>query len=1129
MSRARTVVVLTRHTGGFFAGELLAGLVRTVQAEGGRCVVVQAVEPDDAPDRLSPAEIDLPVAMAHADAVVSVAPAATRPLLERLQRHGVPVVLASDRMAGIEAPVVTPDNRGGVRAAYEHLRAHGHERIGFLGSLDLHDFRERHATWAELLRADGGDPVALHLPSRGWSESHGEEAAALLEDVWQPPTAVIAANDQNALGFVRGLRRAGLRVPQDVAVIGFDDIEASRVGAPSISTVHQRFDAVGTLAARLALRLADGEDVPATEHRASLTTVLPRGSCGCRGDLIDVDARPRVRSSGLGPSREELSEVLHTMLDDRAHGALHAGLVERVVDRVDGLLRRTDAVPDEDVVALVRWLQRVTDEPDTAHRLVVAVTEYLQRVLATRGVGRTDLAIATRLAAAVWELRAWVELGQGRRREDAVVEHGQVRAELLRLPGPQVRGLAWLAGTHVRSAVLALWRPGSRTSLRVVGVHGDAARRHEAGEEIEVGEFPPTDLLADVRPQDGEVCFVSPVRSTEHDWGLLALVGEVDVHTTRETYRDWGATLCAALEQEALQEAVRTSEQRYAHAARAANDGLWEVESTDRSVYMSPRCRELLGLAPEGRLDTAAWNARIHPADLPDVRRAMSRAARSADEPVEVEYRVGDEDAGWRWVLSRGLGMPDGEGRVVRVVGSLSDVHHRKVLEQQLRQAAMYDAVTGLPNRRLFLERLGGALDRAHRRPDAGFAVVFLDLDGFKLVNDSLGHLRGDELLREVGHRLRTVLRTTDTAARFGGDEFAVLLADPVPEELLVIAERIQHEVARPVRLGDDEVSVTASVGIATSTTGYDDPEDVLRDADIAMYHAKESERGTASVFDQMMHTRAAGRLRTRSEVRAALEERQFVVHYQPIVALDGSREPHFEALVRWEHPERGLLQPHAFLLGMEGDATIVALGEWVRDEVCRQVAAWYAETGRWVRVSVNLAHREFWSERLVGSVTTALARHAVPASSLVLEITESVVMTETSAALEIMGRLKAEGLRLHIDDFGTGHSSLAALRGFPVDALKIDGAFVAELGVVEQTTELVRVIVGMGRALDLEVVAEHVETPEQHAHLRRLGCTHAQGWLYGRAVPAGDATPLVADGGPEVPDVVPSAPLGVG
>jgi diguanylate cyclase (GGDEF)-like protein len=387
--------------------------------------------------------------------------------------------------------------------------------------------------------------------------------------------------------------------------------------------------------------------------------------------------------------------------------------------------------------------------------------------------------------------------------------------------------------------------------------------------------------------------------------------------------------------------------------------------------------------------------------------------------------------------------------------------------------------------------------------------VLFLDLDGFKLINDSLGHLVGDDLLRTVGARLREQVRSVDTAARFGGDEFALLMTDPVPEDLLVVARRIQARIAEPVQLGEQEISITASVGITASETHYADAEEVLRDADIAMYRAKESERGTACVFDPTMHRRAMDRLRTRSTITAALAAKQFVVHYQPIVDLGGGALTQFEALIRWEHPERGLLLPGEFLPAMEGNSAIITLGRQVVEQVCAQIAAWRADDDVPVRVSVNVSHRESWSPALLSRVTPALARHRVPPECLVLEITEGVIMSDPAAAQEIMAGLHAAGLMLHIDDFGTGHSSLHALRTFPVDALKIDGSFIRDLG-PDQPTALVTAIVAMAAALGLDVVAECVETPEQADQLRAMGCTTAQGWLYSRAVPPADAGALL-------------------
>ena len=512
----------------------------------------------------------------------------------------------------------------------------------------------------------------------------------------------------------------------------------------------------------------------------------------------------------------------------------------------------------------------------------------------------------------------------------------------------------------------------------------------------------------------------------------------------------------------------------------------------------------------------------IPPDPVAALRDAFDQARSRPGVAVEVEHRRVRPGGSVHWLLLRAFAVAGPDGSAVRIVGSLVDIDRRKGLEEQLRHAALYDTVTGLPNRRLFLERLGWAVEQTRRGEGARFAVVFLDLDGFKLINDSLGHLAGDQLLQAVGERLRSDLRSVDTAARFGGDEFAVLLFGLKAEAVASIVERLQEEIAVTVVLGGHEVSVTASVGIATSDTGYTSAEDVLRDADIAMYHAKDAERGTACVFDPVMHTRATLRLRAQSELRAALTAEQFVVHYQPVVALDGGPLTRFEALVRWAHPERGLLLPAEFLPIMAESGTIVVLGQWIVDSVCAQISAWRATYAGPVSVSVNLSHREFWSDQLLATVTGALSAHDVPPEALVLEITESVIMSDPDAARQIMADLRAAGVRLHIDDFGTGQSSLHALRAFPVDALKIDQAFVHQLAQDQQTTELVRIIVDMGRILGLDVVAEGVETTEQADHLRTMGCETAQGWLYAKALPGDTAGALL--GTVLTPSEVPTA-----
>jgi diguanylate cyclase (GGDEF)-like protein/PAS domain S-box-containing protein len=715
------------------------------------------------------------------------------------------------------------------------------------------------------------------------------------------------------------------------------------------------------------------------------------------------------------------------------------------------------------------------------------------------------------VVAALWQLQAEAYLRRSQTQERLLTEQFRLSASLLDAAGPDARALRWLAGTHVRAGALALWTDGpTGRRLEVVGTYDPDAVLPDLGGHVDVAQFPPRALTDLAVPSAREACFVVPVRTREHDWGLLAVVGAVDTTSSRDTYLHWAQLLCAAFDGEALAQAVRASEERYAYAAAASHDGLWEWDLRSGSIYASERCRATVGLPAEGALDVHLWRATMHEDDLDAVRRALDDARGTADRAVEVEYRVRSHDGEFRWVLARGMGVANDGGPVQRLVGSLSDIHPRKVLEEQLRRGALYDPLTGLPNRRLFHERLSAAVAEAQRDPGRAFAVVFMDLDGFKLVNDSLGPLAGDRLLKVVGERLRTVVRNVDTAARFGGDEFAVLLTGLPLEAVAEVVDRIQVAVAAPVRLGDHEVSVTASVGITTSDVSALDPEHVLRDADTAMYHAKGTERGTAARFDLEMHARASGRLRARGELRTALAQDQFVVHYQPIVAIDDAVVRHVEALVRWEHPDRGLLSPAHFLPEMEEDGTVVALGTWLVDEVCRQVAQWRAAGHDDVAVSVNVSHREFWSEDLVDRVQGALGRHGVPARCLVLEITERVVMTDEAEARSVLTALRDLGIRLHIDDFGTGQSSLHALRSLPVDALKIDGSFVRELGRESETADLVGIIVAMGRTLGLDVVAECVETLDQAEHLAELGCRTAQGWLYARALPGDEVGRLL-------------------
>lgn len=426
--------------------------------------------------------------------------------------------------------------------------------------------------------------------------------------------------------------------------------------------------------------------------------------------------------------------------------------------------------------------------------------------------------------------------------------------------------------------------------------------------------------------------------------------------------------------------------------------------------------------------------------------------------------------------------------------------------QEEIRRSALYDSLTGLPNRQLFREQLEQAIERrAHN--GVPFSVLFLDLDGFKLINDSLGHQAGDQVLIKVASVISQALRTVDTAARFGGDEFVVLLADTDSNQAMTVAERIRDALKANYMVDGKEVIARASIGIASSAVEYSTADEVLRDADAAMYRAKSSTPGGIAYFDAPMHHTTLERNALTQDLLAALQRDEFEVHYQPIVDLETGHADRFEALVRWRHPEHGLLEPGDFLGIIQGTSLIVQLGNQVLDEVCRQLAGWGP---RVKNVSINISDREFWSQPLLQQVQAHLDKHGVSADRLTLEITEAVVMRQPELALRLMNEMSQAGIAIHIDNFGTGYSSVEMLHRFPVTAFKIDRSFVHKLTAAENSSELISSLVQLGRSLGIAVVAEGVETEEQRAYLRELGCDTAQGLLFKPAVAAAQVGELL-------------------
>ena len=558
---------------------------------------------------------------------------------------------------------------------------------------------------------------------------------------------------------------------------------------------------------------------------------------------------------------------------------------------------------------------------------------------------------------------------------------------------------------------------------------------------------------------------------------------------------------------------IAASEARYALAATGAHDGLWDWDLAAGTVYFSPRWKEIVGCADDEVGHTPnEWLGRIHPDDRMRVHGELFRPGEPSGSLFESEHRIGHRDGSWRWVLVRGVRVVDRHGEVVRMAGSQSDVSARKRFEEQLVHDALHDTLTGLPNRGLFLDRLERAIAYTERHPDHHFAVFFLDLDRFKVVNDRLGHVAADQVLVAVARRLEACLRQGDSVARLGGDEFALLVQDV--EAPQAVAHRLQHALAPPFEVAGQQVMVTASLGIAISSTGVSRPEDVLRDADAAMYRAKARGRARFEIADAELHARSLEQLEMEGELRDAVETGQLRMYFQPIVLMESRELVGFEALLRWQHPVRGLRSPDDFIPLAEQTGMIMAIGRWALREACRQMEEWRrtypACEPLWL--SVNLSSRQFLHPTLAQEIQDTLRETGFPPDRLRLEITESVIMDDPTAVGGILHRLRASGIRVAVDDFGTGYSSLAYLHQLPLDTLKIDRSFVHRMHADPALEAVIRTVISLSGSLSLETVAEGVETDEEAVALHRMGCRFGQGFLFSHPLAPDAAGRLLAE-----------------
>ncbi len=567
-------------------------------------------------------------------------------------------------------------------------------------------------------------------------------------------------------------------------------------------------------------------------------------------------------------------------------------------------------------------------------------------------------------------------------------------------------------------------------------------------------------------------------------------------------------------ERRQTEEALRKSEERYALAAIGANDGLWDWDLKTDVIYFSPRWQSMLGHeeketenSPEG------WFSLVHPEDRILLEAKITAHIEGHTLHFENEHRMRHKDGSYRWMRNRGIALRDSSGKAYRMAGSQTDITEHKKTEELLVHDALHDTLTDLPNRSLLMNRLQHVINAAQRRKNYLFAVLFIDLDRFKLINDSLGHVIGDQLLISVSNRLLGFVRPSDTVARLGGDEFAILLEDIKDcDDAIKIAQRIQTELPLPFDICGHDVSTTASVGIAMYSEGETRPEHLLRDADLAMYQAKANGKARYEIFDAAMHAKMIKYLTLETDLRHAIERNEFLLHYQPIISLSTNRITGFEALIRWQHPTHGLIYPTEFIPIAEETGLITAIGQWVLREACLKTSLWQKRfsTPLPLTINVNLSSKEF-TPHLIDHIKNILHEIDMEAFTLMLEITESTIMKHPEFTAPLLLELKKLGIGLQIDDFGTGYSSLSYLHDFPISVLKIDQSFIRMVNTDKENLEIVKTIIALAHNLKMEVIAEGVETTDELETLRELGCEFVQGYLFSKPLESEAAEDLIA------------------
>ena len=552
-----------------------------------------------------------------------------------------------------------------------------------------------------------------------------------------------------------------------------------------------------------------------------------------------------------------------------------------------------------------------------------------------------------------------------------------------------------------------------------------------------------------------------------------------------------------------LEQNLNETQTRYAAAIKGSNDGIWDWNLRNNTIYFSPRWKEMMGYDEQdigNKPDD--WFSLIHPDDIKQIKEELTQHCNGKNPHFDCEYQILNKQGHYKWVHVRGLAIRDEQDQAIRIAGSQADIHDHYMAQTQLAHNALHDGMTGLPNRTLLMDRLNQVLKTLSRNPTQQCAILFLDLDRFKLINDSLGHAAGDELLIEVSQRLKSCVRKEDTVARLGGDEFVILLQKiKAADEVRIVANRILNVLKKVVYIKEHEIFTSASIGIAIGDQAQQSSEELLQNADTAMYQAKRLGKNQYAIYGKSMKGQSIQKLTLESDLQRAIQNHEFQLFYQAILDLKTQEILGFEALIRWNHPTRGMVSPNDFIPIAEDTGLIIPMGWWVIETACQQLKDWtYKYPNHPLYISINISNRQFLDTNFIETIQTIIKQHQIPHNTLKLEITEGVAMHNPKAVAQKLERLQDLGIQLMMDDFGTGYSSLAYLQTFSINTLKIDRSFINSM-LQDHGIEIVRTIIHMAHNLNMDVVAEGVENETQAQSLKQLGCEYAQGYYFSKPI----------------------------